>query len=63
MQGGDRDFEPGLTGRRFHVSYRETGPEVHEFAATEKFRLMTWPPGEQVTDFSRDIWKRLRELN
>ena len=26
-------------------------PEVDEFAATERFRLMTWSPGEQVTDF------------
>ena len=26
-------------------------PKTDEFAATEKFRLMTWPPGECVTDF------------
>ena len=26
-------------------------PETDEFAAAERFRLMTWPPGECATDF------------
>ena len=26
-------------------------PEVDEFAATERFREMTWPPGEMIMDF------------
>ena len=48
--------------------FEQLNPETDEFAAAEKFRLMTWPPGEygtyffaRLTQLSQEVLLELKE--